>query len=324
MSTELPLVSLIVPIYNVQDYLDRCIESLLQQTFDNIEIILVDDGSTDNSGVIADQYASSYDNVSVIHKNNGGLSSARNQGLKMARGEWVAFVDSDDYIGKEYVQKLIKLASITKSDIAACNKSTIRLDGTESESIIRWPNGVLTGKEAAKEKLNNNWPSQIWLLLIKKKIFTENNIVFPIGREYESTAVIPELFYYSRLVAFTNEKLYYYAVRGNSISRKPFTTKTYEDKLAVIKDTDDFLRSQNVENLYYYFKYCLINSIFNDISRSPTKIDDENIWLEVRKQLKDLYPKVEFPNMTTKIKRGIALLLSSNETLYRKLHKILV
>ena len=115
-----PIISIIVPIYNVGKYLPKCIESILNQTFKNFELILVNDGSTDNSGVVCDDYEKKDTRIKIIHKSNGGVSSARNAGLYVAKGEYIGFVDPDDYIDKNMYEKLYRLCIDNNSDIAIC------------------------------------------------------------------------------------------------------------------------------------------------------------------------------------------------------------
>ena len=112
-----PVVSVIIPVYNVEKYLEECIDSVLAQTYQNIEIILVDDGSTDSSGLICDRYAEKNTNISVIHQKNSGLSAARNSGLNKANGDYIYFLDSDDYISADAIEKLFSIAENDKSDI---------------------------------------------------------------------------------------------------------------------------------------------------------------------------------------------------------------
>lgn len=119
------LISIIVPIYNVEKYLKKCIESIVNQTYENIEIILIDDGSNDNSGIICDEYAKKDNRIIVIHKENGGVSSARNKGLKIAKGEWISFVDADDWIEQNFCQTLLNKATQEQADIALCGYNRV-------------------------------------------------------------------------------------------------------------------------------------------------------------------------------------------------------
>lgn len=122
------LISIIVPVYKVENYLSKCLDSMICQTYKNIEIILVDDGSPDNSGKICDDYAKKDSRIKVIHKENGGLSDARNAGLKIATGKYIGFVDSDDYISVEMYEKLYNQAKKEDADIACCNYYRVKME----------------------------------------------------------------------------------------------------------------------------------------------------------------------------------------------------
>ena len=128
------LISVIVPIYNVEQYLEKCIESIISQTYKNLQIILIDDGSNDKSGKICNKYAEKDKRVVVIHKENAGVSEARNTGLDNAKGEWITFVDADDWIEEEYCQRLYNLVIETNSDVALCGYN--RVVGTKKENKL--------------------------------------------------------------------------------------------------------------------------------------------------------------------------------------------
>lgn len=128
------LISVIIPVYNIEEYLPRCLESVLAQTYENLEILLVDDGSTDKSGVICNQYATSDTRIKVIHKKNGGVSSARNLGLENANGDYIGFVDGDDIIEKKMFQRLIDNAMKHQCDISCCQMDTVNVDGKSAPS----------------------------------------------------------------------------------------------------------------------------------------------------------------------------------------------
>lgn len=314
------LVSIIIPIYNVESYLDRCINSIINQTYNNIEIILVDDGSTDNSGNIADQYAQNYDYITVIHQINNGLSNARNIGLENAKGEWIIFVDSDDYVDKNYISKLINDAIDKDADISTCNCQKVDEKNNQLNDIYDWPDTVLSGKEAIEYRFKKAYGSHIWLCLFKTSIFKENRIKFPEGREYESFAVIIQALYYARRVAFTNDKLYYYVSRNDSITHKTISRKTFNDKIAAMKDLHDFNSNEannEIKKYLDYYSFVVINGILNDISKIKTKRNEmSQIWKEARRILLHLYPKTTFPSFEIKIKRGIMLIISIHQSTY--------
>ena len=147
------MLSIIVPVYNVEKYLEDCIESLLNQTYKNYEIILVDDGSTDSSGKICDIVAESSSKIKVIHKENGGLSSARNTGLRVARGRYIGFVDSDDYILPTMYEKLIYSMSRYKAQIASCQYFTFDTNDILKEKVVETKGNCIQGKFCDKQEV---------------------------------------------------------------------------------------------------------------------------------------------------------------------------
>ena len=146
-----PLISIVVPVYKVEKYIRRCIDSLLAQTWKNIEIILVDDGSPDSCGQICEEYAAVYDKIRVLHKENGGLSDARNAGIAVAQGEYIGFVDSDDYIMPDMFEKLAKAAMEQHVKLSMCSFFCIDSDGNDTE--FSGVNPISDGIFAAEELL---------------------------------------------------------------------------------------------------------------------------------------------------------------------------
>lgn len=215
MSTG-PLISVIVPIYNVEPYLEKCINSILNQTYRNLEIILVDDGSPDNCGAICDAYLSSDQRIRVIHKQNGGLSDARNAGIDMASGEFIAFVDSDDTIMPEMMEKLYERIVIDRSDMALCGGKRVNQDG-ELLSECFLPDNVLTGFDALRQSYKNNGVLYTMACnkLIKRQLF--QNIRFPIGKYNEDEFTLYRVIDRCRQISILSETLYVYYQRSNSI-----------------------------------------------------------------------------------------------------------
>lgn len=216
-----PAVSFIVPVYNVEHMLARCLDTLVGQTLSDIEVIVVNDGSPDNSQAIIDDYAERYPEIIRAYvKENGGLSDARNFGLERAKGEFVAFVDSDDWVSKELAEKTVRTAREREADIV-CYRF-FRVSGDEqkiaknpylseffldSYSVLETPKILLAAKPYA------------WNRIYKRSLFAENGIEFPVGQKYEDSATTYNLMLAARGVAFLNEMLYYYVVdRPDSIT----------------------------------------------------------------------------------------------------------
>ena len=218
-----PIISVIVPVYNVEKYISKCLDSILKQTLKDIEIIVVDDGSTDNSGSICDRYAEQDKRVRVFHKENGGLSSARNYGIDRAEGEYIGFIDSDDYIEDDMYEVLYDLILKFDADVSMCaiyyvypktaiNKSTDNeIFVVNNEEAIRI---VLEAKINTVNAVNK---------LYKKKLF--NEVKYPIGKIAEDAFVIVKLLQQCNRVAITTEKKYYYVQRFDSITTSRFNPR---------------------------------------------------------------------------------------------------
>lgn len=221
MRTE-ELVSIIVPVYNVERQLKRCVDSLLAQTYKKIEIILVDDGSGDSSGEICDCY-SRFPVVHVIHKANGGLSDARNVGLKALSGSWVTFVDSDDFVSPYFVERMLGAALDNGADIVECQFEKVFDD---TDVVWRFPDGsveTLNKKEAVSKFLNydGTW-IMAWNKLYRADLFEHIN--FPVGRLNEDEFVTPYLVDSCKRYSIVSDVLYAYYQRPGSIMNSGFTS----------------------------------------------------------------------------------------------------
>ena len=215
-----PIISIIVPIYNVDKYLSRCIDSILNQTFKKFELILVNDGSTDNSGVVCEEYANKDNRIKVIHKSNGGVSSARNSGLHAAKGEYIGFVDPDDYIEKDMFNTLYSLCKGKNADISIC-KNCREINGVVNRKNEPIYIKELTNEEAVSEVFKANlYRFALWNKLCKKTCF--NGIIFPEGRIHEDLSVTYKIIANANKVIFTNYIGYIYVKREESILTKKY------------------------------------------------------------------------------------------------------
>lgn len=208
------LVSIIIPVYNVELYLERCLDSLLKQKYKNIQIILVDDGSCDTSGKICDAYAEKDSRVEVYHKVNGGVSSARNIGLSKVKGNYIGFVDSDDYLDEGYLQKLVDAIAFSDADIAVCNYYIVKNDEQRC--------GKIKSNEMCQEDAmhmlmaDENMPSYLWNKLFRAKLF--DGIQFPEGYLYEDLRIMHKLFMSAHKIVSISNPLYFYCYREKSIT----------------------------------------------------------------------------------------------------------
>lgn len=207
-------VSIVVPIYNVENYLDRCIESIVEQTYSNIEILLVDDGSSDRSGIIAENWEKKESRIKLIHKENGGLSAARNTGIDNATGDYLIFVDSDDWIDRTMVEKLVK--GLKDADVVCCGMK--QSDGYECEDLP-WisDNIIISGKEAVNLLVENTYlTSHVQRNIFPKRFFDSER--FPEGKIFEDIRTTHKLFLQANKVCIIQDCLYYYFMRANSIT----------------------------------------------------------------------------------------------------------
>lgn len=217
-----PLISIIVPVYKVEPYLERCLNSVINQTYRNIQIILVDDGSPDQCGNICDKYAQEDDRIVVIHRMNGGLSAARNTGLQAATGEFIAYIDSDDFVDVEMIETLYKYIVQYRCDIAVCS---YQIFSSEAENMVNKEKEnqtiVVQSREAVYENLGTANPyrwyePQVWNKLYRAELIKD--IRFEEGKYCEDQFYCHLAYENVERVVFTSEKLYFYMNRGNSIS----------------------------------------------------------------------------------------------------------
>lgn len=217
-----PLISIVVPVYGVENYLADCIDSIILQSYNNIEIILVDDGSKDNCPKICDEYAKKDKRIKVIHKKNGGLSDARNAGIEAATGKLITFIDSDDNVDTDYIKQLYETMRKYKADISVCGHTAIYENKQVSYSSDKEMS--LNQKEALTKILyHEDIDSASWAKLYKTELF--NDIKFPKGENYEDTSTTYKLFLKSKNIACNLKSQYNYMIRSNSIMTHSFGEK---------------------------------------------------------------------------------------------------
>lgn len=264
MSQEKALISLIIPVYKVEKYLEKCIQSVINQTYENLQIILVDDGSPDNCGKICDEYAKKDHRIEVIHKSNGGLSDARNKGLEIAKGEYIGFVDSDDYIEADMYEVLYNLLKQYNADVSICNFYTV---SQGKISIKNADNGIndYNRIEILKEiLLDRNIQSYAWNKLYKKELFDE--IKYPIGKKYEDIGTTFYVFEKCNKIVVTSEPEYYYLKRSDSLVNN-VTESTVLDYTEIIIQRYLYTK-ENIKELKKYNNYYLAKTLItahNDI-----------------------------------------------------------
>lgn len=212
-----PLITIIVPVYKVEKYIDKCIDSLINQTYTNVEIILVNDGSPDNCPSICEKWEKKDSRIVLLNKENGGLSDARNAGLKIAKGDYFIFVDSDDYVSKDYVAYLFDILESTQADIAV-GKMEKFMEGSspKAEHIDREYVLTFNATEAIQEFLyEKHFSTNASCKIYKKELF--DGVEFPVGKKYEDLYTLYRVVSKCDVVAYGNRPIYYYLVRSDSI-----------------------------------------------------------------------------------------------------------
>lgn len=282
-----PLLTVVIPVYNVEKYLNRCIESILLQEWKNYDILLVDDGSTDRSPQICDDYVKAYDFISVIHKENGGLSEARNTGISQAKGEYVYFPDSDDWLEPDAFMALAEVLESQKFDIISFNREFVK---GEEDAIVSEPEmtQVFEGKDAFVQMLKHSYITGFANdKIYRKSLFIDNNILFPKGKYYEDLGTNYKLFLSAKKVYATNQKYYHYLIDNPDSITQSWNEKKFSDMFGFYKDIfySDFVRSQlNQEELQISQLYYVNGLIHILASLYKSKLDKK--YIDITDQVK--------------------------------------
>ncbi len=304
-----PEISIIVPVYNVEDYLGRCLDSILNQSFKDIEIIVVNDGSTDNSGIICDNYSKKNSIIKVIHKKNGGLSSARNRGLEVAQGKYIGFVDSDDWIDKYMYEKLYNLCEDRNADIGICNFFRNESNRNVDDEVITELNNINGIRELFK---GNLYRFSACNKLFKKSCFT--NITFPEGRVHEDLSTTYKVFANADKVVHTKYRGYFYFIRENSI----LTSKYNEKRLDVFigwTEIIDFISKEysEVENqVIACFSYACVDNMYYILNQVEEKGSKKRLLSVVQSYVRKNYNLIQRNSILSLKYKLILLILNYN------------
>lgn len=265
-------VSVIVPAYNIQDYIGKCVDSILNQSYKDLEVILVDDGSTDNTLSILKNYQDKDDRVKLVHQENKGLSGARNSGLDISIGEFVYFVDGDDRIHPLCIEKLLTIAEEYGCDIVQCGVLSFLEDDNITTELEGEKVEIVSGKNICRRMILSRDSSEmtvVWNKLYRRSIF--DNKRFTEGMVYEDTALTHELFWKSNKVAVTNQTLAFYrSQRRGSITHS--NNKKIQDAIKADSMRTSFFEKVGELNLYYMTLYVTANDYVK------LKINDKNLY----------------------------------------------
>lgn len=276
------LISVIIPVYNVEEYISKCVDSVLAQTYKNIEVILVDDGSLDNCPQICDYYVKKDSRIKVVHKKNAGLSSARNIGIEVSKGELISFIDSDDYISDDMLEKLYLALFSNGADLAMCN--VVRVD---SEGNVIGSNHVLEdtvmGKTQAFDSLMTGIADYVIACnkLYKREIF--DTLRYPEGRIHEDEFVIHRVFDQCEKIAVISDIGYYYLKHSGTITASAFSVKRVDAVYAML-DRYYYLKDKVPANAQHALKSAYGNAV-NIIKKLPLTNENKQI---IFKMVKDV------------------------------------
>lgn len=317
------LVSIIIPVYNAEQNLDKCLQSVTAQIYKKIEIILVDDGSTDNSGKLCNEWAKKDKRVKVIHQSNGGTSFARNTGLKKTSGKYITFVDNDDVVSEKLIWHLVDILEQNNGDISICNPIHVRPKHDKKNYKDSTRVDLLTSTEAICNLFyQNKFLPTVWCKLFKKELF--NNVCFPNGKLFEDNAVLYKLFANAKRIVYSDAKYYKWIHYKSSI-----TGKNYNGRIADILDVCDeqikFAKTQN-DRILEAAQFFLVIGSLRVWLNLPKTFETESIINQCESNI-DFYHKKVVKNKNCHYKLKIALFLYKNfpfmlkniyVTLYRK------
>ena len=265
------LISIIVPIYNTKKYFERCINSLINQTYNNIEICIVDDGSSDGSEILCDEYAKKEKRIKVYHQENSGPAIARNKGLEMATGDYIFFVDSDDYIHPETFDYLLKELKKYDADISCCAARLVYEDGTEKK-YLEEERYLLNREEALEHSIfRNTIGSVVWAKLYKKELF--KGISFPPNKHSEDEYVVYKIVGNSNKTIYTGRYLYSLFERSDSLSSTGIGNREM-NYLEAWCERDEYLRNKGYNKLANRS----IENMTRVIYEKCKKVDNERAW----------------------------------------------
>lgn len=270
------LVSVIVPVYNVEKYINECIGSIVRQTYKNLEICLVDDGSTDSSGECCEEWAKNDSRIKILHQKNLGVSAARNKGLEISTGKWIAFIDSDDYVESTYIKTLLELNHFYNTSISCCRN---QLERDEQEQSRKENNITFM--------ISEEYKGTMWRYMFDKELF--NGIVFPVGKTSEDTAVLYKLIYRTDYIAITTKKLYITRSREESLNYRKYEINQCDiDRIDILQEKAEFFERKNEKKLAGvawkdYLSNVLV--VYNSKDVDKFQVDREDLLKKYRQHI---------------------------------------
>ena len=307
------LVSVVVPVYNVEKYLDKCVLSLLNQDYSNLEIILVDDGSTDNSGKVCDSYSNKNKQIRTIHQKNIGLSGARNTGTSYANGEYIAYIDSDDWVSSDYISHQVELAQKHNADIVAVKQLSVWTEEEPDQSKTQEFVEVFSSSDAVEEMCYGYKFGASACKLIKIDI--AKKYPFPVGFLYEDLAVMYKMIAESNCVVYSNIGRYFYRRRATSIINQSFNTK----HLCILDHTRE-LRCFIKDNYPDIFDAAIYKSayVITQIMPMVASANEKKVYLDLKHEMHE-YCRNVIRNKRVKLKYKIRCISINSSFIMTKL-----
>lgn len=320
------LISIIVPVYNMENYLEKSVFSIINQTYKNIEILLIDDGSSDNSGSICDTLEKSNKKlIKTYHKKNGGLADARNYGLKKANGRYVCFVDSDDLINKTMIEKLYEMIIENNAQVSACNFKYIYDDNynikiCNSKEIIK--KKIILGRNDSLKimvNLNEKFAPNVCNKMFDKSLFTDD-CFFPTGRLYEDMIVTTKVLSKIDKAVYIDCDLYYYLQRKNSITGK-FNNQEF-DHIVMSQEVLNYIESNVVDVKKYFITYHAINSISVINKMIKNNCFDKSLYNDIKDFIHKNKKIIYNDKNLSKLKKIQIKIFEKSKALYKIIYKI--
>lgn len=308
------MISVIVPIFNTQDYLECCIKSILTQSFKNFELLLINDGSTDKSGEICEKYASMDERIRYIYKENGGLSDARNKGIECAKGEYLAFIDSDDFIHKDMLKILYDNLLNYNADISVCSFWWLEEAEAGAKDIEENEPICFEQNEVMQQLFDRNLETVVaWNKLYRAEMFQD--VRYPVGRLHEDEFIVHRLLFNCSKIVYSNCKLYYYIRHSNSITGN-VSEKRIHDTLDAFADRISFLEQvglQRESDREFLHWMMLVRNRYEQCEKDQFP-GHENVQVWLRKELRRYLPELKGKKVITRTEWLMQLLWTYNPT----------
>lgn len=279
----MPKITVVVPVYNVERYLSRCVDSILSQTYENFDLILVDDGSPDKCGLMCDNYAASDSRIHVIHRNNGGLSAARNSGIEWAlshnKTKWITFIDSDDWIHKRYLEWLVKTAEKEKTNVVI--GTFVRTDGT---GFLEEPELVSDSFPTEEYWLKNQTNATVaWGKLYKLEDF--KSLRYPEGKLHEDEFTTYKILFQYKQIAVVHTPIYFYYYNSEGITKSEWSPRRL-DGLEAVGNQIEFFKTNHFDGAYHWAVWCYLDAICEHLRSIKGDSRYQEYEKELRKKLK--------------------------------------